>query len=379
MIRIFLGKPGGGKSYDALRDLVEEAVHGTRRIFTNLAIDIPALCQYIHDKYPYADFDCHKRLRILSREECTKFYLIREMGTGYTYPERTKEQESANDWWSVKPEHNDCYYVIDEAHIFFDAREWAASGRSLSYYNSQHRKFNDEVVFVTQFLDLLDKRVRGFAQEFWYHQNNGLVKFATYFSMPSYFVVDVYSKPKTDGPAKESAESTTRFRLDPQLAACYDTSAGVGITGRKQPEKQRKKGLALYWLSVPFAAAVLLAFYAPEAMYSGITNLVTPSSPKTPQAQPVHMESAKTIPAPIPPPITPPQMPPELPPAPVYVRSVAIAGKKALVTLSNGEVLTRGTGLLLITDDFVFTKDGRRFSRRQGPPDLPAKPEARRA
>src|SRR5690606_31834193 len=56
-------------------------------------------------------------------------------------------------------------YVIDECHVFFDARAWAESGLSLTYYNSQHRKLDDNVTFVTQFLELIDKRVKSFSQE----------------------------------------------------------------------------------------------------------------------------------------------------------------------------------------------------------------------
>ena len=60
-------------------------------------------------------------------------------------------------------------------------------------------------------------------------------------------------------PSKEPM-STREFSLDVAgLAACYDTSAGVGVTGRGDADRGRRlKGIP-FWVVYPAGAAVVLA------------------------------------------------------------------------------------------------------------------------
>jgi hypothetical protein len=46
MIHFVVGKPGGGKSYYAVRQLCHELLHGDRFIVTNLALNLDALADY---------------------------------------------------------------------------------------------------------------------------------------------------------------------------------------------------------------------------------------------------------------------------------------------------------------------------------------------
>jgi len=122
-----------------------QLVNGQRVIVTNLSIDIGRFSALVQKRHPKADFDPNKRFRLLTDQECKRFWLHRR--PGLSIPDITKEQEHGQDWFKVPEDTFGCLFVLDEAHIHFDARSWAMNGLSLTYYNSQHRKFSDEVVF----------------------------------------------------------------------------------------------------------------------------------------------------------------------------------------------------------------------------------------
>lgn len=260
---MFLGKPGGGKSYGALLDALEEATRGDRVIVTNLSIDPGKLSAFVQRHHPDAEFDPNQRLVVLTQEQARRFWLYR--GPAVLVPDVTKEQEKLGQFPDfAKYAGNGCLFIIDEAHVLFDARAWAESGLSLTYYNSQHRKLNDEVIFVTQFLELIDKRCRGFAQSFHYFRNGAAEMLFTFFRAPSYFLVKVYQRPPTG--MMDTPSEVHRYTLNKELADCYDTSAGVGISGRKKPEEKKKRGLHFAWVVVPMVALLCAMWFGPDLL-----------------------------------------------------------------------------------------------------------------
>lgn len=377
---MFLGKPGGGKSFGALKDIVDELVLGTRTVVTNLAVDVGALSAWIQKNYPHADFDPVKRFRLMTDAETRTFWFIR--GPNKQVDGSTADKSVEGHYGVVPSDMFNVLYVIDECHLHFDARSWAKNGAQLTFYNSQHRKFNDEVIFVTQFLDLVDKRVKGFAQDYVYFVNNGLQRFMTHFRMPKYFTVKTYSRPQSDGGRKDQHQAAARYQLDPTLAACYDTSAGVGIPGRQQREISRMRGVPIYFIVVPVIALGYFLTKAPDLATQGVMNVLETGQPKPAAADLGTQNAALMAPSPNGRPsgevATLPTVasgPLAGPPPPVYVHSVAVQGRKALVTLSDGQILSKGTGLLAITEDYVYTKDGSRYPRRYRRADPePAKP-----
>jgi len=373
MIRIFYGPPGAGKSFGTLRDLVEELLWGIRLIVTNLSVSIGELNAYLQAEYPGVDFgDINGRIRIISEEETRRFYCYRSLGGPPLYcPSR--EESLAGKHVPYPPRDalgpigmDGVVYYIDEAHIAFDAREWQVTGPELTYYTSQHRKLNDECVFITQHPDMLERRLRMLAQQFWSHNNNALEKFLTFFQKPSFFTQKVYRRPPTGGPGDAPAEETHRYTLKLALANCYDTSAGIGIAGRKLPEKKRKKGWPVWLLIIPVVIVALVMMKIPgwssRLMVKGIKGetekiqketVSTYVKPSGPSSQVVGQPVPAAIGAPT-------------PPEPVYVRYWAIKGKDAIVVLSDGRELTRGSGLARITIDFVEDRQGNRYPIRRG-------------
>lgn len=362
MIFTIVGKPGGGKSFYSLRHIVNVLVNTENSVCTNLSVNIAELHAYLSAKYPDKGIDTPRRIRLLDVEQSRRFWLHRIDSNGMHVDlegvTREDEKKGRNvDYERITGPNRDCLkagqarvypgidYVIDECHVFFDARAWADTGLSLTYYNSQHRKLDDNVTFVTQFLELVDKRVKSFSQEFIYLRNNGAEKFLTFFRGPSYFTAKHYQRPPTG--LQDMPSEVHRFTLDLPLAKCYDTSAGVGISGVGKPEAKRKKGLNVLWLIVPFGAFLFLLAVAPDWLASAVLQTDTGTytakglglvETKKPAPAAAGAEApAKTETMAAPPLRTSDHVDREEPPHPVgYV----VKGSKINVVMSDGKVYT---------------------------------------
>jgi len=263
MIAIYTGKPGGGKTYGALLEILRELEQGDRDIVTNVALDLNVMNEYFQRRgRKFADV--FLRVRIIDTREAREFWRFR--GRFTVLPDSLLLRQSAfstaadgsaasvSALAELVKDQPSVFYVIDEAHILFDARNWQKSSASLTFYNSQHRKLRDELVFVTQFLKLLEGRVRGFAEQFRVYRNFVGTKAFSLLSMPPRMRELVYST--EPGPGVD-ADSEAWRRLDAEKALCYDTSGGVGMTGGRKPEVRKVRGFALPWWSVIVAIVVL--------------------------------------------------------------------------------------------------------------------------
>lgn len=355
-VRIYTGKPGGGKTFGALqRDIKTEIVEGDRLIVTNIAILRAELAAYVAENYPKSDFDINKRLVVVTdHENMKRFYLIRSTNPDEWLSMTSEEDQKRGRFPDFGPKAgNGVLYVIDEAHVLFDARCWATNGLTLTYYNSQHRKLNDDVIFITQFLALLDKRCVGFAQSVHVFRNTRMEKFLTYFRAPTGLTggtlqETVYPRPPV---RNDPYEEQRTYPLDLKLAKCYDTSAGVGISGRNKPDKDRVKGLSAWWLVLFAAAAVVALNYVSDipVWYVNRSEKLAGArkglfgKPDVGQKQPASAPSAAfpaTYSGPAyAPPFPPPQTRSSAVSAPLRCYGVARAGSRVNVILSDGRVL----------------------------------------
>jgi len=384
MIGILHGIPGGGKSYVALRDfIVEELLFGTRYLVLAYPLKLAELNEWIQRKHPGANVDLLKRVRILEPDEARKFYLYgpgvfqiedrtnQEIKAG-TYPDLTSRMASF-------PE--GILYVIDEAHLYFDARAWTTVGYALSYYSSQHRKLNDTCVFITQHIDKLEKRLRLDAEQFIECINYGNRHMWTFFRLPRKIrTLTRYTYP---GPV----DRNTVAALDVELANCYDTTAGVGLTGLRKPEHRRKSGVAWWWL-IPIAClAGWAVMAAPEWVARKLTGTlaevvdketanVSPPSSSSSNSSSVPaaviaeskpgLSSAAATPSPAAP--TVPALGPSL--DGVDIVGWVTDGQRVRVSLSNGYTLSEDDPVMIgvkLRTNGMTLRDGRVYRVRPAP------------
>jgi len=266
------GKPGGGKSYYSLRLIVDELVRGKRNIVTNLSVKIPDLAEYLAKKYDGNTFGISERLRVLTENETAQFWLYPCKHFSITKTIEIvvrKDRISRPDFGEREP-YGGTLFVIDEIHLYFNARNWQSTGEDCLFYLSQHRKLGDDIVAVTQHINNVDKQFRSIAQDFSYVRNMAKERMGL-FRLPSKMIRQTYSQPRT-GSMGEKAQETVMMTLDiTGLANCYDTAAGVGILSRSGSDtKERKRGLSFAWLLLGVLLAGGLIWFIPHAIGKGI-------------------------------------------------------------------------------------------------------------
>jgi len=381
MITSIFGKIGGGKTYYTVKEeFLQELIHGTRVIVTNIALDLGAIAAYIQKNHPGIDpIDINDRVRIIDVDQMGQFFAHRHHGCDLDVP-------SLDDWRKGK---NVCYdfdpvmgpekdakgnylhplravkYILDEVHVKFDSRGWQSQGPHVTFYNSQHRKLNDEIVFISQFPELVDKRLKMFSQEYVYAENHGLERLFTVFRAPAYFTVCSYLKERTGH--NDVAQWKSRFTLDLAIACLYDTSAGVGIKGRKAPETRKKKGVSIFWGigAICCAVGVLVWFldYLPKKL-AGATNVKPPASAtgQTSAITTPSNEGRTTLPMreESPPPKALPPIAGDSPPkVPLYVTGISTDGVESRVQLSDGRMIKGSSGIIeKVNTSFVKFSSG---------------------
>jgi hypothetical protein len=243
-IHIILGVPGSGKSLYGVNRVLEELLSGKRYIRTNLPLNMDRLNEYVQKKFPDQDLRPVQRIRMLTDEETQTFWDFRGPDAGDPLSEGC-----------VPGNDPGCAFYIDEAHIAFNAREWAKLGKAALFYLSQHRKLGDVVFAFTQASSNLDKQFRSVAEDFSKIRNEYTRKYGMFRGRGRFVRKTYYSDPGT-GNTVEPFETAT-FTLD-GVKECYDTARGVGVHGSKADIGRRAKGVSVWWV-VPMIAVIGLS------------------------------------------------------------------------------------------------------------------------
>lgn len=275
-IRFISGKPGGGKTLYAVTLVIEELKRTRRFVVTNLPIKLPELAAYLQGKYG-DDFNCRWRVVFLQQEQVGEFwrycgYQPRLSEEKVLRHQRGGKEETARlldfsprlglpeiylppgvdavPGVGFKPGKG-VLYVIDEVHEFFNARKWASTGDEALHYLSQHRHLGDDVICITQSIGNVDKQFRSVAQDFTYlrnHSKESLKILGGLFRSPRMFQRDTFLEPYT---GSQTSFEHRWFKLDLAVAGCYDTAAGVGVSGSGADTGEKRRGLPPWMLILP--------------------------------------------------------------------------------------------------------------------------------
>lgn len=266
MLTICVGPNGSGKSLWALHQVIRFLYEDSRLIVTSLAIDFGRLNEYLQRGRKPAP-DLLKRLFKIDGEEMRTFWRyrgIQEMWTdgsddtcaGWGIRPIVFGPFGGEDWRQVN---SGVVYVLDEVQTVFGAREWQKTGPEFVAYQSQHRKFGDDVIAISPASALVDKQFRILAGECvalrnLYKLRVGPVK------APRKICYSVFQNcPPV--PA-ETALASGSFQIDGEgLASCYNTSAGLGIAGVDADKGKEAKGLPFYTMFIGLAVLCLLAWF----------------------------------------------------------------------------------------------------------------------
>jgi hypothetical protein len=257
------GKPGGGKTYIGVKQICEELADpmSNRFIVTNIALKMPELAEWCHNHCKH-EVNLAERIRILDDVETGEFWLY-EPSREFQGRREIKMRRRTMD----VPDFEDraergCLYVIDEVHVYFGARDWQATGGDATFFLSQHRKLNCDVVMITQHPEQTDKALRRLAQEYMSVRNllrEPILGFNLGTLFGAFRYVRTLNSPQSPNPA---AFESGFVSLNPEeIGKLYDTTAGVGIAGRVAPPSSPKRGRHVAWLLLPIGIAICLGIY----------------------------------------------------------------------------------------------------------------------
>ena len=148
MIDLYSGTPGSGKSLHVAKDIRERLERKGTVTIGNFYINTSAVkCKKGRGYYLYVD---NSRLT----------------------PQRMVDFARALAKHKGRRLHEDeLWFIIDEAQLLFNAREWQRIGRGgwLSFF-TQHRHYGFHVVLIAQFDRMLDRQIRGVIENEYIHR-----------------------------------------------------------------------------------------------------------------------------------------------------------------------------------------------------------------
>lgn len=201
MIALITGKIGGGKTLHAVGEIVRHLAKGGT-VCTNIDLVWDELCLV-----------CLERYRV------------------YLQPEQLRMIDLKDDkgWHVAVPfgmPSGSVLVVLDEIHLFFNARDWASTQkqhRDLVSFLSQSRKVHVEVRFLCQSATTLEKQFRLQCEFEYYMRNVKDIKIPLLGTLPMNRLLMVTRDNAKDSSSKPLAHELVKY--DKRLFRCYNTYA----------------------------------------------------------------------------------------------------------------------------------------------------------
>ena len=191
MIIGYVGTPGSGKSYEAVKKILDNLKTG-RVVITNIdGISGDRQREHIKAKTGLDDYQLHNQLHYLDNEQIKSF-------------------------WDYAVKLPGALIVIDEVHKLFSNREWQTEkNKAFTEWSSTHRHGGYDVLLITQDIEKVDKHERS------------LIEWTYFFRKINYFgklVQMKYRRFTYDDDnhfGKAIAEET--FSYDKSIFPCYNS------------------------------------------------------------------------------------------------------------------------------------------------------------
>ena len=274
-IHFVTGRPGAGKSFYSMKLIIEELRGTERKIVTNLSIIPENLAEMLHEKHGET-FDLLNRLHIIADDEIEFFYCHRGGGVATLDLEYNAKGKPEKFDIAGAAASGGVFYILDEVHLSFGARNWQNMGNAAIYYSSQHRKLGDDVILITQAPKMVDTTFRNLAQDYTVLRNHAL-ETLFFFKAPKVFTRQTFLNLPT---ANETPMEKSTFRLNMDVANCYDTSQGVGIheRGEADTKSDSRKGIQWYWGVLALVALIFVGAQIPSACGKLVADKVSSTS-----------------------------------------------------------------------------------------------------
>ena len=300
---------GGGKSLWATTMCCHELEHSERFVVTDVPLILSApppgywtVSDYCQEfvKFPVS---VSRRLVVLSPEQASEFWrflpaeafshISPEVFTEYgiTFEENTWEHGTSrllklpnkpHDLFKEVPDfrfrtaiaenRRGCHYIIDEAHKKFPPMHYQRVGAQAEWYMSELRKLDDDLDWITQHPEKVDKNFRRNCTQWMQFQNMSRASLFMGVSLANRFRWHWYNQPelptRTDKPTKSGWYTLDKKR---RYHFLYKTMDGTGVSGGMLKESSMHKGRhPIIWV-LAFVAIIVAAYLLPRVIEKAIT------------------------------------------------------------------------------------------------------------
>jgi hypothetical protein len=395
--------------------LEREFLNTNRNIATNLHVRLPRMVAYLCEKYKDRKIEVLKRLQMLSWAECLFWWRHRGLdnewrrviwkphcqvvwvansggiivpwheGIEREYPDGIQKEQI--EWPTAGDDDPGVCYFLDEWQEHYDQDDYREFTREHGSALNQHRKFKADAWIASPFLSQLAKPYREIGQNFYELRNSGY-EISGYgvatVRMPTVFWWNLLRRPRKSDRDKPMCGG--HFRLDVRgLASCFDTGAGVGVSGSTADIGIKRSGHHWLWIVAvilvivvsfkgcsTFGGRAVTWFLRPGRMIGGLSSM---SSKAPAPAAPVVAAPARAagdLPQNHPEVVIPRGMGLERPKPRVFVTWYSRVGDWLTFGLSDGTVLENPDGLwtgkvLMMRDGTVYLYQPQPLSVRSGP------------
>lgn len=258
------GKPGAGKSYFATRLIIAEIKEGRNRpIVSNVPINKEKLREYVGKDFHYYPLETYT--------DNTHFFTNR----GYYHIDIPAGQ-NIDFAPLIKEDDEGVLFIIDEAHLYFNARNWKHMSTGTISYITTIRHVGDSLVWMCQKFSDIDAQIRGKTQAFHLLRNLtkekfGIFKRGTGFKCYQYLQE---SDIKNHGGQTSNPSWEANYPFDIKIAECYSTS----LFNKTHDKNYKIKGIPLNY--VIYAAIALFVGFLGWIWQGGFSSLMTNALPE---------------------------------------------------------------------------------------------------
>lgn len=278
-IECYEGTLGGGKSYHAVQHALRYLAHGGR-IYSNITLDRDGCEQFCRDRYG-VELNWEEQYRYLTPSDIASLHTVVRGGG----PDLR------------------VLCILDEIHLYHNARDWSQASRGLLQWLTQCRKLYIDIICITQHRNNLDKQWVRLVGQFWRFKDLRGARMPG-LGIPYPFFQCLAVRIDTDG---KTVVDRRWERFDLQVFKCYKSDqlfegccdfAESGL-GKVQLQKSKGKKKVKVYVMIGVLVFALLGVgwmfwkHNPSKMFR-------PSSSRNADSRPVPPPTLPREPAPLP-------------------------------------------------------------------------------
>ena len=229
------GKPGAGKSYFATRLIIAEITKGKNRpIVSNVPINKKKLREYVKKDFYYYDLETYTDNKAFFTNRGYYHIDVDDLGANVDFKPLLKDNDEG------------VLFIIDEAHLYFNARNWKHMPQATISYITTIRHVGDSLIWMCQRFSDIDSQIRGKTQAFHLLRNLqkeklGIFKRGTGFRCYQYLEECHIS---SHGSQLTRPAQDFKYPFDIKIAECYSTS----LFNKAHDKKYKVKAIPLPYI-----------------------------------------------------------------------------------------------------------------------------------